>query len=169
MRFLRNSLGFRLYISVFAATVHLQVHAVLCQSGSVMQMIDRRRVLSGVHFSTLDCSQNHAPLPHITIQCIRLLSEFAVAVIFSADVVQAQIRQRGIKVWTGLGRYYRRLDEQHDARLNKYELEKGLIDFHIEVPQEVRVLVRIRQTCTDRACEDHAFTHSWVMFVKGGL
>ena len=107
---------------------------------------------------------------HIVIQCIRLLSEFAVAVIFAVDIVQAQIGQRGIKVWTGLGRYYRRLDEQHDARLNKYELEKGLIDFHIEVPQEVRVLVRVRLTCTDhRDCADQAFAQSWVMFVKAGL
>ena len=41
-------------------------------------------------------------------------------------------------MWTGLGRYYRRLDQEGDGRLNKYELEKGLIDFHVELPQEVR-------------------------------
>ena len=39
-------------------------------------------------------------------------------------------------MWTGLGRYYRKLDEGN-GQLNKYDLEKGLIDFHIELPQEV--------------------------------
>ena len=59
------------------------------------------------------------------------------------DIVHEQIKRRGVKVWTNLGRHFRYLDanNQKDGRLNKCELEKGLIDFRIEIPQDVRVHV----------------------------
>ena len=54
-----------------------------------------------------------------------------------AGLVHRQIKKRGIKVLTGLGKLFHKLDENGDGRLNKYELEKALIDFHINIPDEV--------------------------------
>ena len=57
--------------------------------------------------------------------------------IFTA-IVKPQIVKRGIKVYTGLGRLYRKASlKSDDGKLNKYELERGLLDFHIEIPQSV--------------------------------
>lgn len=58
-------------------------------------------------------------------------------VYLSSDIVRPQIQKRGVKVYTGLCRHYHRLDEAGDGQLNIAELEKSLIDFHIDVPQEV--------------------------------
>ena len=38
---------------------------------------------------------------------------------------------------TGLAKMFHKLDENGDGKLNKYELEKALIDFHVEVSDEV--------------------------------
>lgn len=51
-----------------------------------------------------------------------------------------QILKRGIKTYTGIGRQMRR-GATADGILNKYELEKALIDFHIQIPQEVRITI----------------------------
>ena len=60
---------------------------------------------------------------------------------FAAGLVQRQLRKRGIKVWTSLARLFRQLDESGDGKLNKYELEKAMVDYHIDIPQEVSIFV----------------------------
>ena len=41
-------------------------------------------------------------------------------------------------MFTGLGHQLRKsMKEEGGAKLNKYELEKALCDFHIDVPNEV--------------------------------
>ena len=56
-----------------------------------------------------------------------------------SESVQKQLRRRGVKVLTGLGRLFRSHDRSGDGRLNKYELEKALIDYHIDVDQDVSI------------------------------
>ena len=64
--------------------------------------------------------------------------------VFPPVIVREQIKSRGIKVFTGLGRHLRQVAKDTDgAKVNKYELEKALINFHIQVPQEVRKSVFI--------------------------
>jgi len=43
-------------------------------------------------------------------------------------------------VITGIGRQLRHGDFSGDGLLNKFELEKSLVDFHIGVPQDVSYL-----------------------------
>ena len=54
-----------------------------------------------------------------------------------------QLKKRGSKTLLGLSRLFRRMDRQQDGqrdgRINRVELEKALLDFHIDIPQEVRV------------------------------
>lgn len=55
-----------------------------------------------------------------------------------AGIVRRQIPKRGLRVYTGLGRLFRKASKfNEDEKVNKYELEKGLIDFCIEIPQDV--------------------------------
>lgn len=54
------------------------------------------------------------------------------------DDVQRQIHKRGIQTVTGLGRYYRTLDQYNTGMLDQYDLEKGLKTFHINLDQKVR-------------------------------
>jgi hypothetical protein len=49
------------------------------------------------------------------------------------------LTKRGIKTITGLGRYYRKLDKSGSGILYKFELEKGLFTYHIELPPQVCV------------------------------
>ena len=42
-----------------------------------------------------------------------------------------------MKVLTGIGRLFRKQDSSGDGQMNKYELEKALIDYHINVDQDV--------------------------------
>ena len=56
---------------------------------------------------------------------------------FAASVHQ-QIRNRGIKVWMGLGRHFRSVDDSGEGVLNIVELDKGLVDYRVNVEQEVR-------------------------------
>ena len=58
---------------------------------------------------------------------------------FVADVVRSQIKNRGVKVFTGLLRRYSKSQDQDNGVINRYELEKGLIDFRIDIPQEVKL------------------------------
>ena len=39
-----------------------------------------------------------------------------------------------------MGHLLRQLDQEGDGRLNKYELEKALVDYHIDVPNEVAII-----------------------------
>ena len=58
-------------------------------------------------------------------------------VYFSTDNVQKKIRKRAIRTITGLGRFYRKSDSSGTGVLFRFELEKGLFDFHIDMPPEV--------------------------------
>ncbi|XP_062613166.1 calcyphosin-2-like [Saccostrea cucullata] len=55
--------------------------------------------------------------------------------------VQAEVREkiskRGIKTYTGLGRYYRERDERGDGVMYRFQLEKGLFTFHIDLDPEL--------------------------------
>jgi len=53
------------------------------------------------------------------------------------ESVRRQIASRGIHVFTGIGRQLRQGDLSADGILNKYELEKSLVDFHISIAQYV--------------------------------
>ena len=70
-----------------------------------------------------------------------------------SDCVRSQIRKRGIKVFMGLCALYQKLDEDGTGRLNKVELDKSLLDFHIEVPQEVGIV--------DVSCQWKAMQMLW--------
>lgn len=50
------------------------------------------------------------------------------------EAAQAQIRKRGIKTITGLGRHYRELDSTGTGELLQHDLERGLLRFHIDLP-----------------------------------
>ncbi|XP_052810752.1 calcyphosin-2-like [Mya arenaria] len=50
--------------------------------------------------------------------------------------VQKKIQKRAIKTITGLGRYYRQTAGTGSGVLYRFELEKGLFDFHIDLPPE---------------------------------
>nr|XP_022291385.1 calcyphosin-2-like isoform X2 [Crassostrea virginica] len=51
--------------------------------------------------------------------------------------VREKIRKRGIKTYTGLGRYYRERDERGDGVMYRFQLEKGLFTFHIDLDPEL--------------------------------
>ena len=40
-----------------------------------------------------------------------------------------------------MSKLFRKFDENHDGRLNKYELEKAMYDFRIEIPDEVSTAI----------------------------
>ncbi|XP_063403690.1 calcyphosin-2-like [Mytilus trossulus] len=52
------------------------------------------------------------------------------------EEVRERLKKRGIKTVTGLGRYYRKLDKTGSGVLYKFELEKGMFTFHIELPPQ---------------------------------
>ena len=58
-------------------------------------------------------------------------------VFFLPAEVREKIRKRGIKTYTGLGRYYRERDERGDGVMYRFQLEKGLFTFHIDLDPEV--------------------------------
>lgn len=41
-------------------------------------------------------------------------------------------------MFMSLGKLYRNASQHDEGKVNKYELEKGLIDLRIEIPQEVK-------------------------------
>lgn len=53
------------------------------------------------------------------------------------ELIRAQVENRGIKTMTGLFHYLQKQDINGDGCLNKYELEKALIEYHIDVDDEV--------------------------------
>ena len=57
--------------------------------------------------------------------------------LFSSECAQAQIRKRGIKTITGLGRHYRQLDTNGSGLLLQHDLERGLLRFHIDLQPQV--------------------------------
>ncbi|GFO40241.1 calcyphosin-2-like [Plakobranchus ocellatus] len=58
--------------------------------------------------------------------------------------VQDQIRKRGIRTITGLGRFYRKLDVYKTGILDQYDLEKGLKTFRINLdPQHLEDVFEI--------------------------
>jgi len=56
------------------------------------------------------------------------------------DITRQQIGKRGIKVYTGIGRLLRKGDLNGDGLINKFELEKSLVDFRVNIPQGVSYL-----------------------------
>ncbi len=54
-----------------------------------------------------------------------------------AACAKKQLKKRGSKTLLGLASLFRQLDGQQDGQINRVELEKGLMDFHIDIPQEV--------------------------------
>ncbi|KAL5011125.1 hypothetical protein ScPMuIL_013430 [Solemya velum] len=50
--------------------------------------------------------------------------------------VRKQLKKRAIRTITGLGRYYRSIDPSREGILYRFELEKGLFDYHIELSPE---------------------------------
>lgn len=55
------------------------------------------------------------------------------------DIVKRQVGKRGIKLFTGIGRLLRRGDLNNDGLINKFELEKSLIDFRVNIPQDASI------------------------------
>ena len=53
------------------------------------------------------------------------------------ELVRQQIVKRSIRVFTGIGQQLRQGDLNGDGLLNKFELEKSLVDFRITLPQRV--------------------------------
>ncbi|XP_064628756.1 calcyphosin-2-like [Lineus longissimus] len=51
-------------------------------------------------------------------------------------LVQEKLKKRGVRTVTGLGSYFRSLDETGDGVLNKYELEQALVKYHINLSDE---------------------------------
>ncbi|XP_021354075.1 calcyphosin-2-like isoform X1 [Mizuhopecten yessoensis] len=47
--------------------------------------------------------------------------------------VRKKLKKRGVRTMTGLGRHYRRADTKGTGVLYKYELEEGIIKFHIDL------------------------------------
>ena len=56
-------------------------------------------------------------------------------------MVHGQLKKRGIRTITGLGSSLRELDRDRDGMINKVELEKALLEYHINIPQDVSVNV----------------------------
>lgn len=52
------------------------------------------------------------------------------------EIVRLQICKKGIWTYTGIGRLLRKGDLNGDGIINKFELEKALIDFRITIPQD---------------------------------
>ena len=55
--------------------------------------------------------------------------------------VQKKIKKRAIRTITGLGRFYRKADTSGKGVLYRFELEKGLFDYHIDLPPDVSFLM----------------------------
>lgn len=72
----------------------------------------------------------HAPVSSEEERYLDLLSKVQ-------GVVQKQLRKRGVKVLTGLSRLFRRYDTSGDGQLNKYELEKALMEYRIDLEQDM--------------------------------
>jgi len=68
---------------------------------------------------------------------------------YLTEIVRQQIAKRSIRVFTGIGRQLRRGDLSGDGLLNKYELEKSLVDFHVSIPQEVNCFFFAVWLCTE--------------------
>ncbi|CAD5116098.1 DgyrCDS5024 [Dimorphilus gyrociliatus] len=51
---------------------------------------------------------------------------------------QSQLKRRGIRIFTGLARHFHSLDENGDGKLNRFCLEKSLIEFKLELPTDLQ-------------------------------
>lgn len=51
--------------------------------------------------------------------------------------VRKQLRKRGVKTLTGLGRYFQTLDTTGDGRIDKHEFKEALKKINIQIPPEV--------------------------------
>lgn len=60
------------------------------------------------------------------------------AYFFSQGLSQSQLKRRGIRFFTGLAKYFHTMDENGDGKLNRFCLEKALIEFKLELPMDVR-------------------------------
>ncbi|XP_059154039.1 calcyphosin-2-like [Physella acuta] len=49
------------------------------------------------------------------------------------DMVQQKLAKRGVKTITGLGRFYRKLDQYNTGILDQYDLEKGIKMFRLDL------------------------------------
>ncbi|PVD28585.1 hypothetical protein C0Q70_11176 [Pomacea canaliculata] len=73
------------------------------------------------------------------------------------ESVQKQIRKRGIKTVTGLGRHYRSIDRSGTGILDQHDLERGLLRFHIDLlPEDLERVFDIVDTEGMR-CLDYSF------------
>ncbi|KAK0052843.1 calcyphosin-2 [Biomphalaria pfeifferi] len=52
------------------------------------------------------------------------------------DEIKTKISKRGIRTYTGLGRFYRKLDHYKTGILDQFDLEKGLKVYHIDLDLE---------------------------------
>ncbi|XP_046845226.1 calcyphosin-2-like [Xenia sp. Carnegie-2017] len=50
--------------------------------------------------------------------------------------VRKQLKKRGVKTLTGLGRYFQTLDTTGDGRIDKHEFKEALKKFNIQIPPE---------------------------------
>ena len=53
------------------------------------------------------------------------------------DLIQNQIRYCGVRIWRNMDKVMRKMDTDNTGYLTKYELEKILAMFNIEVPSQV--------------------------------
>ncbi|XP_067416022.1 calcyphosin-2 isoform X1 [Emydura macquarii macquarii] len=52
------------------------------------------------------------------------------------DILKKKLSKRGVRVVTGLGKYFRQLDQKGDGALSKALFKQALMAFHLEVPEE---------------------------------
>lgn len=60
--------------------------------------------------------------------------------LIDTESVRRQISRRGIKVYLGLAHHLRTLADPDTGLVNKYDLERSLIEYSIKVSQDVRYL-----------------------------
>ena len=80
--------------------------------------------------------------------------------LFSSECAQAQIRKRGIKTITGLGRHYRQLDTNGSGLLLQHDLERGLLRFHIDLQPQV-CTDSLWETIVKISCSVCLFSFRW--------
>ena len=59
--------------------------------------------------------------------------------LFVLDIVRKQISKRGIKVYMGITNYLHRIADHSTGLVNKYDLERALVDYHVIIPQDVSI------------------------------
>lgn len=79
-------------------------------------------------------------------------------VLIDTESVRRQISRRGIKVYLGLAHHLRTLADPDTGLINKYDLERSLVEYSIKVSQDVRyfyvcvALMNEAETCKCSCC-----------------